>query len=180
MSNKRPLFQCVCCGSEQTFPAEELRVHNDDLWCSDCWNGSEMSTDAGIEYSDLPAFVPEADLSINSLTVTNLRLQAMNSELADVLTAMVNYDAEQHGGKSLVDAELLWDRAAAVLAQALEQANDEALMPCPADHFPVPIDAIMNAASDNMNRSNLWRHNTIQAFKGILSAIPLKQRFMRV
>jgi len=175
MGNNSPLFECVSCYGEQSFPAKDLRVHDDSLWCEDCWNGHEMNTEF-TEYADLPIFVPEAELRINALTVSNLRLQAINSELVDALAAIVDYKAEQHDPKGLMDADHVWHRASTALKQAREQAKGAVQEACPTDCFPVSIETIMNAASDNMSRSHLWRFNTIQAFKVILSTIPLDQR----
>ena len=61
-----PLFGCdsLC---EIAHPADELRIHDGDLICQDCWE-EYRNFDSEAEYTDLPAFVPEADLKIQALT----------------------------------------------------------------------------------------------------------------
>jgi len=69
MSHKhKPLFSCVGCSDIQTFPADDLRQHGDDPWCGDCWDGFDMDTETGIEYTSQPEFIPEADQKIKELT----------------------------------------------------------------------------------------------------------------
>ena len=68
MNKNEPHFACACCGSERTFPADHLRAHGGELWCSDCWDRYSTSAETGLEFIDLPQFVPEADLKIQALT----------------------------------------------------------------------------------------------------------------
>ena len=46
----------------------QLTTHGGDLWCDDCWHGLDKDTETGIEYTDLPQFIPEADLKMQALT----------------------------------------------------------------------------------------------------------------
>lgn len=67
MNKHEPLFACIICRSERTFPVDHLRIYCGDLWCSDCWHDDGMDIDAGIEHHDLPPFIPEADQKIQAL-----------------------------------------------------------------------------------------------------------------
>src|SRR5690606_8451234 len=62
------LFACFSCGEEQTFPYNHLRTHGGELWCSYCWDRYSTSAETGLEFIDLPQFVPDADLKIQALT----------------------------------------------------------------------------------------------------------------
>lgn len=68
MNKHEPNFACAGCADLQSWPADDLRQHGDELWCDDCWHGLDKDTETGIEYSALPAFVPEADQKIQALT----------------------------------------------------------------------------------------------------------------
>ena len=68
MNKHEPLFACLSCGEEQTFPTNHLRLHGGELWCSYCWNDYSTSAETGLEFIDLPQFVPDADLKIQALT----------------------------------------------------------------------------------------------------------------
>ena len=63
-----PHFSCICCAHEQTYPADHLRTHGGELWCSDCWDRYSTSSETGLEFIDLLAFIPEADQKIQALT----------------------------------------------------------------------------------------------------------------
>ena len=68
MNKHEPHFACVSCGDEQTFPADHLRKRGGELWCFDCWENYSSDAETGLEFIDLPQFVPEADLKIQALT----------------------------------------------------------------------------------------------------------------
>lgn len=68
MNKHEPHFACSGCADLQSFPADHLRTHGGDLWCDDCWHGLDKDTETGIEYTDLPQFIPEADLKMQALT----------------------------------------------------------------------------------------------------------------
>ena len=68
MNKHEPHFACACCCDERTFPSDHLRTHDGALWCSDCWDHYSASAETGLEYTDLPPFIPEADLKIQALT----------------------------------------------------------------------------------------------------------------
>lgn len=68
MNKHEPLFACFSCGEEQTFPYNHLRTHGGELWCSYCWDRYSTSAETGLEFIDLPPFVPEADQKIQALT----------------------------------------------------------------------------------------------------------------
>lgn len=71
MNKNEPHFSCAGCADMQSWPADHLRQHGDELWCADCWDNidiHEWRNSGCPEYSDLPAFVPEADLKIQALT----------------------------------------------------------------------------------------------------------------
>lgn len=69
MSQKHePHFACVGCSDERTFPEDHLRTHGGELWCSDCWDRYSASAETGLDFIDLPPFVPEADQKIQALT----------------------------------------------------------------------------------------------------------------
>lgn len=96
MSQKhKPLFSCTGCSDIQTFPAEDLRQHGDDLWCGDCWDGCDMDTETGIEYTDLPEFVPEADQKILVLTdgLENIKMHMALSHIGQLGTVWHIADA---------------------------------------------------------------------------------------
>ena len=52
--NQEPLFSCVDCYEHRSFPAAELRLHDENCYCIECWEYSDLS--AEIDYSDLPRF----------------------------------------------------------------------------------------------------------------------------
>ncbi|QQD21190.1 hypothetical protein GJQ54_05110 [Oceanospirillaceae bacterium ASx5O] len=68
MNKHEPHFACAGCADLQSIPANHLNVYDGDLWCDDCWDGLDKDTETGIEYTDLPAFVPEAEQKIQALT----------------------------------------------------------------------------------------------------------------
>ena len=68
MKKHEPHFACAGCADLQSLPADHLRTHGGELWCDDCWDGLDKDTETGIEYTDLPPFVPESDRKIKALT----------------------------------------------------------------------------------------------------------------
>ena len=58
--NQSALYGCTSCYEYCTFPADHLSVHENECWCADCWDNGDMERETGIEYSDLPEFVPDA------------------------------------------------------------------------------------------------------------------------
>lgn len=38
MSKHIPLFSCGGCMEDHSWPAEDLRVHKESLWCESCWD----------------------------------------------------------------------------------------------------------------------------------------------
>ena len=64
------------CSQEQTWPAEDLRVHEDEVWCEYCWDARDTiwldgdNGDSGgdyLMYSDLEKFVPPEQQRISEL-----------------------------------------------------------------------------------------------------------------
>jgi len=68
MSKHEPHFACACCADLQSLPADHLRTHGGELWCDDCWDNYSTSAETGLDFIDLPPFIPEADLKIQALT----------------------------------------------------------------------------------------------------------------
>lgn len=63
-----PHFACAGCADLQSLPADHLRTHGGELWCSDCWDRYSTSEETGLDFIDLPPFIPEADQKIQALT----------------------------------------------------------------------------------------------------------------
>lgn len=59
--HQKPLFGCTNCYEEYSFPAFDLRVHDGQCWCDDCWQVRVDDGDTDVLWSDLPGFVPITD-----------------------------------------------------------------------------------------------------------------------
>jgi len=69
MSYRTPLFGCASCYEDHLWPveAEELREHDGEPWCDMCWDCEDMRETTGIDWGDLPEFVPDAEKRIKEL-----------------------------------------------------------------------------------------------------------------
>lgn len=67
MNKHEPHFSCAGCAGEYSWPADHLRTHGGELFCDECWDRYNTSAELGIDFIDLPQFVPEADLKIQAL-----------------------------------------------------------------------------------------------------------------
>jgi hypothetical protein len=58
---QRPLYGCAGCYDEYSWPAEDLRVDGEMVWCENCWSdGCFITGDArDRDWNDLDVFSPE-------------------------------------------------------------------------------------------------------------------------
>lgn len=50
------LYSCIGCKEDQSFPAEDLRKHEDELWCEYCWEALDKAQESGLEFFQLKPF----------------------------------------------------------------------------------------------------------------------------
>lgn len=67
--NQEPLhmYRCCSCYEDYAWPANELAVHEDAVWCQGCWEDSQISEEEGTDWHDLPHFRPQRDTRIAHL-----------------------------------------------------------------------------------------------------------------
>lgn len=54
-----PLFGCANCFEDYSYPKEDLRVHEGELWCDNCYDECVKFENEGAEdWYDLPHFEP--------------------------------------------------------------------------------------------------------------------------
>jgi hypothetical protein len=75
---KAPLFGCTNCHEDYSWPADDLRVHEDLLWCGNCWSESRWDFESQPTWCDLDPFVPEEQQLITKLVKEVEQLKAQN------------------------------------------------------------------------------------------------------
>jgi len=92
---QQPLFSCVNCREDYSWPESDLRVYEGELWCQICFDESDMVwRDSLLIWSDLPPFVPEFKKRIADLEAELAEAQKGSEMLVyDVLTAQTELDA---------------------------------------------------------------------------------------
>lgn len=99
--NQGPLYGCTCCYELQSFPASDLRVHDNECWCYWCW-GEYKEAESGIEYADLPAFEPQPapdvaalvealEAALMVMTSREVRLEKQADAIAMARAALADY-----------------------------------------------------------------------------------------
>ena len=70
-----PHFACreQRCAEEISYPADMLRVYEDEAWCEDCWEHEWIEGQP--RWNELPNFVPEADRRVEELEAEVSRLR---------------------------------------------------------------------------------------------------------
>lgn len=53
--NQEPLFSCCNCYEDYSWPAADLAVHEDSVWCQSCWEYAQDEEKG--DWSDLPVFM---------------------------------------------------------------------------------------------------------------------------
>lgn len=76
-----PLFSCVGCRDDYSWPASDLRVHEGCLWCDNCWTETDYNFKDRILWSELKPFVPAYATEIDELSKENEALKAREAEL---------------------------------------------------------------------------------------------------
>jgi hypothetical protein len=84
---KRPLFGCTNCCEDYSWPAEDLRVHGEELWCEACWDNCHYGDTSVPVYSDLPPFVPADTEQIAKLQTEVEVLREAHRTIANALDA---------------------------------------------------------------------------------------------
>jgi hypothetical protein len=57
--DQAPLYSCCQCFADYSWPAEDLAVYKDELWCEICWENSDYFSNDGINFSHLDPFIPK-------------------------------------------------------------------------------------------------------------------------
>lgn len=92
MKQQEPLFGCCQCYEDYSWPASDLYVYNDELWCESCWEETDMHHNDGIDLSDLTPFVPKYQKTIDSLRQRAEKAEAENVELRSGLIRLRDCD----------------------------------------------------------------------------------------
>lgn len=56
--NQKPLYGCTSCFEDYSWPAEDLRVHDSECWCGQCWEESRWEFPDRPSWSDLEPYTP--------------------------------------------------------------------------------------------------------------------------
>jgi len=78
-----PLYGCCECGDEYSWPAEDLRWHNDEVWCENCYSGLRDDEAGGQMWTELDHFVPRVETE-------NAELRRLIHLLSKRLKAIIN------------------------------------------------------------------------------------------
>jgi hypothetical protein len=87
---KRPLFSCTNCCEDYSWPAEDLRVHGEELWCEACWDSCHYYDTSTPVYNDLPPFVPAETEQIAKLKAENKVLREALKTAKDLAEYWIN------------------------------------------------------------------------------------------
>jgi len=79
-----PLFSCVGCRDDYSWPASDLRVHEGCLWCDNCWSETDYNFKDRILWSELKPFVPAYATEIDELRKENEALKAHVERLREI------------------------------------------------------------------------------------------------
>lgn len=128
--NQKPMFSCSECYEEFSWYADELRVYQGELFCSNCWSGHDANWGENkISWDELPEFVPEHAARIAELEGEVERLREENNTLVSI--------AEKDGEK-IYDLILAVGECREFVMQ-MEGRADEALC----DHIHIIIDTVL-------------------------------------
>lgn len=103
--NQNPLFGCMSCFLDHSWPAEDLRVYGGECWCDLCWGELRWDFDDLPYWDELPRFIPPyvAELEALQAECEELRKDAgLIERLANLLPEIDDAleDLELHGTHS--------------------------------------------------------------------------------
>lgn len=75
-----PLFSCVGCSEDYSWPAQDLRTHKGDVWCETCW---DHVGDTEKHWGEFDEFIPEFKKELD-------QLRQENDEAINQLKIMMN------------------------------------------------------------------------------------------
>lgn len=96
---QQPLYGCTSCYEECTYPADHLRVHDNECWCDLCWDERRWDFPDQPDWSDLEPYTPALQAECKELRT------ALSESRANDLTAMgyLNQIRQLVGGDDFPD-----------------------------------------------------------------------------
>lgn len=92
--NQKPLYGCTSCFEDYSWPAEDLRVHDSECWCGQCWEESRWEFPDRPSWSDLEPYTPALQAECERLKAT---LESLLAAAPDVQGEPVGWQFYQDG-----------------------------------------------------------------------------------